>query len=133
MRAAPILWLEQRRCAGPPNTRYGGFRDGPRIIVVSAGLGWEHVSISRADRCPTWDEMDAIKRRLFSDEEVVMQLHVTDHRKVNVHKTCLHLWRPQTAEEITHERAIWERSGEPWPYGDLSAAPPIPLPPTECV
>ena len=26
-------------------------------VIASDGAGWEHVSVSRRDRCPTWDEM----------------------------------------------------------------------------
>lgn len=67
-------------------------------IVFSSGLGWEHVSVSRPDRCPTWDEMEWVKREFWSEEDTVMQLHVpvADHR--NCHPYCLHLWRPLDAE-----------------------------------
>lgn len=33
-------------------------------IIASSGsdeIPWEHVSVSTARRCPTWDEMDAVK------------------------------------------------------------------------
>ena len=67
----------------------------PLNIVASNGAGWDHVSVSRSDRCPTWDEMDHVKGLFFDDDETVMQLHVptADHR--NLHEFCLHLWRPQ--------------------------------------
>lgn len=68
----------------------GAFR-----VVASFGLGWDHVSVSRSDRCPTWDEMCQIKRRFFRDDETVMQLHVPPHENINMHPYCLHLWRPQ--------------------------------------
>lgn len=63
-------------------------------IVFSNGGDWEHVSVSIGDRCPTWDEMEEVKRRFWSPEDTVMQLHVqvTEHR--NCHPYCLHLWRP---------------------------------------
>jgi len=69
----------------------------PLLIQVSAENGWDHVSVSRAKRCPNWPEMDFVKQQFFKDDEVVMQLHVarTDH--INVHPFCLHLWRPQNA------------------------------------
>lgn len=67
-------------------------------IIASDGMGWDHVSVSLADRCPTWDEMEWVKRELFADTDCVMQLHVpvSDHK--NCHPYCLHLWRPQQAE-----------------------------------
>jgi hypothetical protein len=64
-------------------------------IIASSGDGWEHVSVSRTNRCPNWPEMEFIKRKFFEDDETVMQLHVpvTDH--INAHPYCLHLWLPQ--------------------------------------
>lgn len=63
-------------------------------VIASNGDGWDHVSISTASRCPTWHEMDWIKRKFFREHEVVMQLHVPAKDHINVHPFCLHLWRP---------------------------------------
>lgn len=63
-------------------------------IIAAVGLGWDHVSVSRAERCPTWEEMDAVKREFFHDHETAMQLHVQPSHHINVHPYCLHLWRP---------------------------------------
>jgi hypothetical protein len=58
---------------------------------------WDHVSVSLADRCPTWEEMCFIKELFFERHEPAMQLHpVKDY--VNNHPYCLHLWRPRDAE-----------------------------------
>jgi hypothetical protein len=67
-------------------------------VIASSGEGWDHVSVSLPDRCPTWDEMEQVKRLFFRDDETAMQLHVppTDH--ISFHPNCLHLWRPQGAE-----------------------------------
>jgi hypothetical protein len=133
MRPTPNHWLEQKRLNGPPGENLGHFIDGHFSIIVAEGNGWDHVSVSRRDRCPTWEEMDRIKRRIFRDDEVVMQLHVNNGSKVNVHPFCLHLWRPQTREEIAETRARWIAAGEVWPYGDLEPAGAIPMPPHEAV
>lgn len=133
MRNEPNVRLEQIRVDGPSGTNYGCFRFGPLKLIVSCGGGWEHVSVSRPDRCPTWEEMDQVKRLCWRDDEVVIQFHVTDARKVNHHPNCLHLWRPQSVEEMAAERARWEATGEPWP-ADYGAAPgAIPMPPMEFV
>lgn len=68
-----------------------------RVLASSDG-GWEHVSVSLADRTPTWKEMDHIKRLFFKDDEVVMQLHVTTADHIDIHPYTLHLWRPTDAE-----------------------------------
>ncbi len=64
-------------------------------VVVSDGEGWDHVSVSLQNRCPTWDEMCFIKELFFEPHEVAMQLHPAKADYVNHHPYCLHLWRPQ--------------------------------------
>ncbi len=64
------------------------------FVVASTGMGWEHVSVSRRDRCPTWDEMCQVKDLFWGDDDCVMQLHPPKTEYVNNHSYCLHLWRP---------------------------------------
>jgi len=70
------------------------------LVVASAGLGWDHVSVSLRNRCPNWEEMEHVKRLFFRDDETAMQLHVppADHRCL--HPYTLHLWRPNDGREI---------------------------------
>lgn len=63
-------------------------------IIASAGEGWDHVSVSLVNRCPTWAEMSWVKSQFFHDDDAVMQLHVAATNHLNVHPYCLHLWRP---------------------------------------
>lgn len=67
-------------------------------VIASDGVGWEHVSVSRADRCPTWEEMCAIKDLFWDPEDCVMQLHPPRSEWVSNHNFCLHLWRPAGVE-----------------------------------
>ena len=67
----------------------------PLRIIASWGGGWDHVSVSLKNRCPTWDEMALVKRVFFRADECVMQLHPPEANYVNHHPFCLHLWRPQ--------------------------------------
>lgn len=73
-----------------------------RVIASSGdrslGVAWENVSVSLPNRCPTWPEMDLVKRLFWDDEESVMQLHPPRSRWINNHEFCLHLWRPLDAE-----------------------------------
>jgi len=64
-------------------------------IIASSGEGWDHVSVSKIKRIPSWIEMSYVKQRFFLDEEAVMQLHVPTSMHINYHPNCLHLWRPQ--------------------------------------
>lgn len=58
-----------------------------------AAQGWEHVSVSVANRCPNWPEMCFIKDLFWGEEETVIQFHPPKNEYVNHHPTTLHLWR----------------------------------------
>lgn len=66
-------------------------------IVASDGdesLGnWEHVSVSLADRCPTWEQMTFVKSLFWRDDETVIQFHPKKSAHVNNHAYCLHMWK----------------------------------------
>ena len=114
MREKPTETLEQCRIVTGPyasNRSYGmtgafriGIGDAVLSIIASdgkdwekAGLdgpAWEHVSVSTAGRCPTWDEMDIVKRLFWRDDECVIQFHPPRSEHINEHEYCLHLWRP---------------------------------------
>lgn len=66
-------------------------------VLASSGMGWDHVSVSRTDRIPTWTEMQQIKRLFFRDDEFALQYHMPESKHINVHPNCLHLWRPHAA------------------------------------
>ena len=69
---------------------------GPSLnVIASDGAGWDHVSVSLRDRCPTWPEMCYVKDLFFLEEECVLQFHPAKADYVNQHPNCLHLWRPQ--------------------------------------
>lgn len=76
----------------------GSFRFLSLFIIASWGNGWDHVSVSRKDRCPTWEEMEMIKRRFFKEDETCFQLHVPPKEHINNHPYCLHMWRPHNQE-----------------------------------
>lgn len=66
----------------------------PLKVICSDGEGWEHVSVSFPDRCPTWEEMCLIKGLFWDDTDTVVQFHPPRTEYVNNHRYCLHLWRP---------------------------------------
>lgn len=121
--------IEDSRIAGPEYTRSGAcfVRVGSASLKVlfSDGGGWDHVSVSLKTRTPTWDEMCAIKDLFFDPHEVVMQIHPAKYNYVNHHPFCLHLWRPQSQDEIERIKGEW---GSEWPYGALESPGEIPLP-----
>lgn len=74
--------------------RRDGHQGAKLTVIASAGEGWEHVSVSTPTRCPSWGEMEWVKRKFFKDDETAMQLHVPPIEHLSVHDFCLHLWRP---------------------------------------
>lgn len=79
-------------------------------VIASNGGGWEHVSVSPGSpnrkKCPTWEEMCAIKDMFFEPEETVVQYHPPKSDYVNNHPYCLHLWRP-IGQEVPRPPAIF--------------------------
>lgn len=79
-------------------------KTGNICVIVSDGTDWEscgypppvfeHVSVSLADRCPTWEEMAWVKSLWWRDDETVIQYHVPVSEHINCHPYCLHLWKP---------------------------------------
>ena len=67
-------------------------------VVASSGEGWDHLSVSLEKRCPSWYEMEQVRRLFFKPDEVAMQLHVPAKRHINLHPNCLHIWRPHNRE-----------------------------------
>lgn len=68
-----------------------------RVIASNDG-GWDHVSISLPTRCPSWAEMEFIKRLFFKENEVCWQYHVAVVNHVNIHPYVLHIWRKHDFE-----------------------------------
>lgn len=116
MRHLTGKFLESRRVVSGPlaSTRHCGFNGAFMVplsngtvaaVICSDGMGWDHVSVSLRDRCPTWAEMCEVKELFFDPHECVMQLHPPRADYFNNHPYCLHLWRPQS-EGIPRPPAI---------------------------
>lgn len=102
MKKTPSSTLEGYRLwdghyGSPPGAMHGVFKLGDMVIMSSGHdkkYGWEHVSVSHANRAPTWLEMCTVKQLFWEDDEVVIQYHPARKDYVNFHPHCLHLWRP---------------------------------------
>lgn len=64
------------------------------VFIFSWGAGWEHLSVSTKDRCPTWEEMSYFKDIFWKPEECCVQYFPRESQYVNNCPTCLHIWRP---------------------------------------
>ncbi len=73
--------------------------DGRDMAVMATNAeGWDHLSVSRINRCPNWPEMEHVKRLFFREDETAMQLHVPPSDHKSLHPFCLHIWRPHGVE-----------------------------------
>ena len=98
-----------QRFATRPGSRFGLFRIESlttgatlHVLVGSAelwksegldGEPWDHVSVSKVDKPPTWEEMCYVKLLFFGDDECVVQFHPPKSQYVNLHPNVLHLWK----------------------------------------
>lgn len=82
-----IPYLEGQRCFE--------HRDGRRAVVTVGlhdGGWWLHVSISRATRIPSYEDLAGIKRDFVTDDVQAVQVFPRRERHVNIMPYCLHLW-----------------------------------------
>ena len=69
---------------------------GPAELWETEGIPgppWDHVSVSKIDKPPTWEEMCYVKSLFFEEDECVVQFHPAKSQYVNIHPNVLHLWK----------------------------------------
>ena len=113
MKPEPIKHLEMHRATGgpiPSDKSFGNngafmlsYNGATLVIILSDGGGWDHVSVhvvapDLSLRCPTWDEMEYVRKMVFRGDEWAMQLHAPVDKHINEHLHVLHIWRPQNQE-----------------------------------
>ena len=64
-------------------------------VIASDRDGWDHVSVSCANRTPTYQEMKLVKRLFFKADEWVIEYHPADADYISINDNVLHMWRPQ--------------------------------------
>lgn len=96
-----------------PGESWGYFERGLLRIISSGNTdgnpgakGWEHVSVSRADKCPSWGEMALVKEMFWDDEETVIQFHPRKSAHINEMPYCLHLWKQAATEYVLPPREL---------------------------
>lgn len=63
-------------------------------IIFSCDEGWDHISVSLNSRTPKYQEMKAVKKLFFKDDEWAIEYHPPEKDYVNIHSNVLHIWRP---------------------------------------
>jgi hypothetical protein len=59
----------------------------------------KHLSISRRDRYPGWDEMLEVKNHFFGDIDAMMVMP-KKRDYVNISKNCFHIWETPTSWDV---------------------------------
>lgn len=70
----------------------GDYRFRGCIVLVRKERGLWHLSMSRKDRLPSYDELRDARYQFLPDVRYVAQIFPPKDEFVNVHQFCLHLW-----------------------------------------
>lgn len=62
------------------------------IDSLEDGKRWLHLSVSRPDRLPFWEDLREVKNVLLGAEKVAIQLLPKESTYINAHPYTLHLW-----------------------------------------
>lgn len=87
--------------------RHPKYKPMAMVFVASWNGGWEHVSVSLRNRCPTWEEMCAFKDIFWEEEECVVQFHPPKSEYVNLHPYCLHMWKKIGCQYESPRKLFW--------------------------
>lgn len=94
-RVLPGSWRELR-VAQMPFSKWYMTQDGLRVCASMARerdqRRWLHVSVSREDRLPTWEDLKTVKDIIVGPEATALQVLPPKSKYVNKHPFCLHLW-----------------------------------------
>lgn len=93
-RVLPAGW---RRLSDYANAAFYESIDGIRVIAEAELHGsdvWLHVSLSRANRDPSYADMQRVKRLFVGAERKAVQVFPPEAEHYNFHPHCLHLWAP---------------------------------------
>ena len=93
-RVLPASWTVE---TWDPKSGSGSYR-GPGLYVITTvareddGKRWLHVSFSRKDRIPSYEDLRLIKELFVGRDRLAVQVFPAARKHVNYMETCLHLW-----------------------------------------
>lgn len=64
-------------------------------LMITKDAGLYHLSISRKDRLPSYNELKSARYQFLPDVPYMVQIFPPQEDFVNVHSFCLHLWEPK--------------------------------------
>jgi hypothetical protein len=84
--------MVETRAAGSAWRRADGLLVIQSSSVEQDGKLWHHVSLSRPQQLPSYQDMCDVKRTFIGLEETALQVFAPESKHVNTHPYCLHLW-----------------------------------------
>lgn len=72
------------------------------------GKEWGHVSFSRRNRMPSYDDLKTVLETFCDLDHVTLQIFPKRAEYVNCHPYCLHLWQPIGFDPVA------DPNGERW-------------------
>ena len=86
-----FLEKDPRRCP-VPGGRYFVSEDQKATVLISEDNGLMHLSISRHDRYPEWDEIKNAVYTLLPEEKTYAMYFPPKSQFVNIHPNCFHVY-----------------------------------------
>ena len=95
--ALPAGWQFQETTSGPLAGQFRYANKGLLVIFTADRLWgdnkiWLHVSMSRQNRLPSYEDMTMVKDIFIGKLRQALQIFPREDRHVNIHPFCLHLW-----------------------------------------
>lgn len=95
IKKTPNLFIEAETSNDGMGGHYYDKESGKNLnFIFSYQMGWEHLSVSMPSRTPSWNQMCRMKDIFWNKDEVCVQYHPKEEDYVNMHKHCLHIWKP---------------------------------------
>lgn len=96
---AHVMPLPYREMRSPvPGCR--AFQLGQCFVICGIESGMWHMSISRIDRYPTWDEIKEARYRFVPDNVTMAMILPPRKEYVNLHPNCFHLHQIENDWEV---------------------------------
>ena len=98
IRKEPNLFIDKEGYDGFSGRWFNKYDNKTYDFIFSYGGKWEHLSVSRSNKTPDWNIMCKMKEIFWKDDEVCVEYHPRKIDYINLHKNCLHIWKPINEE-----------------------------------
>jgi len=83
----------------------GGLRVIYSLDTLDDGEEWKHVSVSRRDRLPSWEDLVLVKELFIGPEREALQLLPKRSEHINLARHYLHIWARTSRSRVVMPEA----------------------------